>query len=347
MTNTSASQQIEAIHAMMSTGHHSVRIETHTLVIWGITAAGLILFTGDIFNHQLFPDQLLRSLGMTAFIAGILTLAGIIEARLTRNNRQQRDESISFIQTQLSKVWWLILGLIVIINLAMQFFGGGYMLYSLTLALMGMALYIHGLFSRQMLSWAGVCMILLGLATLATKLPLQLIEWITIFCFGLGWPLLAWAINHQGINKNQLHRLLFTLVWLSVILIPAYTINLLASEPVDNPSDTPMNLNEFLLLEQLPADKHVIRLPAGTVIPVNFNIGGGILNSTEQHELALSSGIELELYKGEPTGKFRIAHNHWQVFKYDFRLHLKRFSSSIKPDQGPAISVNMNITTKD
>jgi len=349
MTHTSASQQIEAIHAMMSTGHHSVRIETHTLVIWGITAAGLILFTGDIFNRELFPDRLIRALSMTAFIAGILTIAGIIEIRLTRKNRLQRDETVSFVQTQLNKVWWLILGLIVIINLAMQFFGGSYMLYSLTLALMGMALYIHGLFSRQMLSWAGVCMIILGLTTLATKLPLQLIEWITIFCFGFGWPLLAWAINHQDINKNTLHRLLFTLLWLSVILIPAYTANLLSSEPDDDFPAAPMSLSKYLQLEKLPLNKHVIHMPAGTAIPVNFNIGGGILDSEDKAELPLilTSGMDIELYNGEPTGRFRIANNRWQKFEYDFRLRFTDFASSITADQGVRINVDMSVTTKD
>jgi len=348
MTHTSASQQIEAIHAMMSTGHRSVRIETHTLVIWGITAAGLILFTGDIFNHDLFPDRLIRSLSMTAFIAVILTIAGIIEVRLTRKNRLQRDESVSFVQTQLNKVWWLILGLIVIINLAMQFFGGGYMLYSLTLALMGMALYIHGLFSRQMLSWAGVCMILLGLTTLATKLPLQLIEWITIFCFGFGWPLLAWAINHRGINKNQLHRLLFTAVWLSVILIPAYAATLLASEPVYNTPDVPISLDEYRQLEQAPASRHLVHLPAGTVIPLKLNILGGIVNSADNHEmpLILSSAMDIELYNGESTGRFRIENNLWQSYKYDFRLRFSDIASNITPERGPRINADMRITTK-
>ena len=347
MTHTSASQQIEAIHAMMSTGHHSVRIETHTLVIWGITAAILILFTGDLFSHEHFPDRLNRALGMTVFIASILTAVGILEFRLTRKNRLQRDETVSFVQTQLNKVWWMILGLIVIINLAMQFFGGGYMLYSLTLALMGMALYIHGLFSRQMLSWAGACMILLGLTTLATKLPLQLIEWIAIFCFGFGWPLLAWAINHRGVNKNQLHRLLFTLVWLSVILVPAYTATSLTSEPVNDIPDTQMSLDEYLQLEKLPVNKHVIHLPAGTLIPINFNIGGGILNSADRAELplSLSSGMDIELHNGEPTGRFRIANNHWQKFKYDFRLRFTRFVSSITPEQGPRVNVDMSITS--
>ncbi len=346
MTRTSASEQIEAIHSMMSTGHHSVRIETHTLVIWGITAALIILFTADIFNHERFPDLAIRSISMTAFITVILIIAGTLEYRLTRKNREQRDETVSFVQTQLIKVWWLILALLVIINMAMQFFGGGYMLYSLTLSFMGMALYIHGLFSRQMLSWAGVCMIILGLTTLAAKLPLQLIEWITIFCYGVGWPLLAWAINHRGINKNQLHRLLFTLIWLSVILVPAYTVTLMASEAATAPYIT---LDEYRQLPAAPSGKHIVQLPAGTDIPINYNVQGGILDIPDKPELAftLAKDIAIEIENGKPTGRFQIADQSWQEFRYNFRIRFTRLLSRLAPDQGPRIDVNMKVINQD
>jgi len=349
VTVSSASQQIEAIHEMMSTGHKSVRIESHTLVIWGVTAAVLILFVDDIFSHQNISDPVARALSMNLFIASILTLVGIIESRMTRSKRDARDESLSFVQMQLSKVWWLILGLIVIINLAMQFFGGGYMLYSLTMALMGMALYIQGLFSRQMLAWAGVGMILLGLVTLATKLPLQLIEWIAVFCFGIGWPLLAWAINHQKINKSMIQRLIFTLIWLAVIIIPAYAVTLLASEPDYELVKNTISLNDYKKLQKSPEKKQIISLPAGTVIPVNLNIGGGLVNVSKQMPLilTLATEIKIEVQNGSPTGRFKLKNTDWKIFKYDFRLRITRFLSSLKPKQGPGITVDTRIVTKD
>ena len=349
MTVSSASQQIEAIHEMMSTGHKSVRIETHTLVIWGITAAALILFVGDIFSHKNISDPVTRALSMNLFIASILTLVGIIESRMTRRKRDARDESLSFVQMQLSKVWWLILGLIVIINLAMQFFGGGYMLYSLTMALMGMALYIQGLFSRQMLSWAGVGMILLGLVTLATKLPLQLIEWIAVFCFGIGWPLLAWAINHQQINKSMIQRLIFTLIWLAVIIIPAYAVTLLASEPEHALIKNTISLHDYRKLEKSPEKKQIISLPAGTVIPVNLNIDGGLVDVLKQTPLILklATEIKIEVQNGSPTGRFKLKNTDWKMFKYNFRLRITRFLSSLKPKQGPGITVDTRIVIKD
>jgi len=349
MAASNASQQIEAIHAMMTTGQHSVRIETHTLVLWGLTAAGLMLFVGDIFKREYFSDPVTRVLSMNLFIAAILTIIGFIETRMTRSRRNTRDESLSFVQIQLSKVWWLILGLIVIIHLSMQFFGGGYMLYSLTMALMGMALYIQGLFSRQMLSWAGIGMILLGLITLAIKLPLQLIEWIAIFCFGIGWPLLAWAINQKTINTSVFHRFIFTLIWLSVILIPAYTVALLASVPEDDIIRTRMSLNEYMKKEKVSAHKQIISLPEGTVIPVKLNISGGLVEVSKSAPLLLTlkTETEIEVDKGIPTGRFRLKNKEWQVFKYDFRLRITRFISSLKPGRGPAIGVDTRITVKD
>ena len=45
---------------------------------------------------------------------------------------------------QLTKVWWLLVGLIVVISIGMNLFGGGYLFYGIVLALMGLAFYIHG-----------------------------------------------------------------------------------------------------------------------------------------------------------------------------------------------------------
>jgi len=186
MQSNQASEQILAIHEMMSSGHRSVFMERHTLILWGLAAAVLILFIGSVITPEGFPETWMRAMVSTSIIGFVLALVGYFDFRLVRRAREERDESISFVQLQITKVWWLLISLTVLINLAMHFFGGGYLFYSLLLILMGLALYFHGLFSKQMLSYAGIMMIVLGLASIALHLPFTMIEWITVFCFGLG-----------------------------------------------------------------------------------------------------------------------------------------------------------------
>ncbi len=77
----------------------------------------------------------------------------------------------------------------------MNFFAGGYIFYGLLLTIMGTALYIHGLFSKQMLSHAGIIMVLLGLLGIGLRLPFAVLEWLSIFCFGIGRPILGLSFN--------------------------------------------------------------------------------------------------------------------------------------------------------
>ncbi len=115
-----ATEQLNAIHAMMESGHRSVRLERHTLVLWGLAAAFLILVVRLIFTPERFPETLQRVLASNLFIAALLTAVGVIDLRLTRRARRQRDETLSFVQVQLTKIWWLLVGLIVLINLGMN-----------------------------------------------------------------------------------------------------------------------------------------------------------------------------------------------------------------------------------
>lgn len=46
----SVTQQIVAIHSMLSAGHRNLRIERHTLVLWGSTGDGLLLASNSILT---------------------------------------------------------------------------------------------------------------------------------------------------------------------------------------------------------------------------------------------------------------------------------------------------------
>ena len=57
----------------------------------------------------------------------------------------------------------MIVVLFAIFGLDTIFYGGGEMTYSIGIILVGMAFFIQGLFSQQMLCWAGVLISLSGI----------------------------------------------------------------------------------------------------------------------------------------------------------------------------------------
>ena len=140
-----AAGQIEAIHSMLATGHHSVRLERHSLILWGLTAASLIILINAVITPERFPIQWQRSLFSNSFITLVVTTIAFLDFRLTKLKRESRDEIVSFVQIQLTKVWWFLLGLIILINIGMGFFGGGYLFYPIMIILVGLGLYIQGL----------------------------------------------------------------------------------------------------------------------------------------------------------------------------------------------------------
>jgi len=349
MWSEQASEQIEAIHTMMASGHRSVRIERHTLILWGLAAAGLILLASAIFTHERFPVAWVRAVTATSFIATVLIVVAYLDIRQIRRNRDHRAESISFVQLQLTKVWWLLVGLIVLINLGMHFFGGGYMFYSLVLILMGLALYIHGLFSKQMLTLAGMMMILLGLASISLRLPFPVIEWLTIFCFGLGWPLLGMTLDHPALNQSLKYRLLFSLFWLSLVILPVFAIY--QSDRLKNmPDATPIPLTQYLQQgEQIGMTEEVVTLAAGSTVPVKVELTGDVLEGLNVTTLSmlLSQPINISLQDGKPDGRFRVSDGPWKKYTYNYRIRDISMTSTLDRKQGPQVELKLYISTNN
>jgi hypothetical protein len=346
MWSSQASAQIEAIHAMLSSGHRSVHVERHTLILWGLTAAGLILVATAIFTPARFPVAWIRAVSSTGFIATVLAVVAYVDFYLIRRSRDLRAESISFVQVQVTKVWWLLVGLIVLINLGMHFFGGGYMFYSLVLILMGLALYIHGLFSKQMLTLAGVMMIMLGLASIGLRLPFPVIEWLTVCCFGLGWPFLGLTLNMPALNHSWKYRLVFSLGWLSLVTLPVMIIYQ-SGALANNPNAIPIPLMQYLLQgERVGTTEKVVTLAAGSSVPLKVELTGDVLDGLNATlPMLLSQQIDIALKNGKPDGRFRVGQGPWKKYTYNFRIRDFSMTSSLDRQQGPQVKLKLRIST--
>lgn len=344
-TASSTTDQLQAIHSMMESGQHSVRMERHTLLIWGITAALLILVTDWIFSTGEFDVHWQRIVAQTVFISVVLLLAGIWDFKRTRQVRKHRDESISFVQVQVTKVWWFMVGLIVFINLGMNFFGGGYMFYGLTLALIGIAFYINGLFSTQMLRWIGMMLIIMGALSVALNLHILASKWLAIGAFGLGMPILAFFLDRPISYSTLGKRLLLSIAWFAIVIIPsaiAYQYEL----DFDASGLSTRTVTEYKTLSPEQAvQEQIITLPVGTEIPVNLEMSGDMLetNQTTAIIMKLTKPVEVVIDKGESSGRFRIAESDWRKRIYHMRVRDFKMSSSVDQNRGPSVNMKFHL----
>jgi hypothetical protein len=345
--STTVKVQLEAIRSMMASGHRSVHMERHTLLLWGLAAAFLIFVTDEIFSHARFPDRHDRALWANAFVAAVLFAVGLIDYRLTRRARAARHETISFVQMQLTKVWWLLVGLIVVISVGTNLFGGGYLFYGIVLALMGLAFYIHGLFSQQMLSWIGVLMLALGLVAVALNVPFALLEWLAFFVFGLGFPFLALVIDKAEHNGNFVRRLLVAGAWLALVIAPTAAMYQRDTQSAD--PEGPLVMLDNYVSGDTADGVQIVRLPAGTLVPVNIALDGDVLAGTTSTILPirLAEPIDLVVNKGELDGRFRVGEGNWKRKMYNLRVQPSEVTATLTPQEGPQVEFKVQMTTSN
>jgi hypothetical protein len=341
-----AADQINSIHTMMSSGHRSVRMERHTLLLWGVAGALLIIIMRLLYPPEDFSIKWHRTLVVNAISITVLVAIAIWDVRLTRRSREARDETISFVQIQLTKVWWSIVALIILIQIGMSFFGGGYLFFAILLSLLGLAFYIHGLFSQQLLSWAGSIMIFLGLACIALRLPIATQEWLTVMVLGIGFPSLGYLIQNPQHNRNVRYRVAGFTVWLLLIILPAVAVDRWQRDykvpdvPVISLADYQRNANDDNATK-------IVRLPTGTVIPLEVTVNGSILengNSTVV-PLQLSESLDVILKDNKPTGLYRVSGDQWHDRRYAYRIRDVDISSLVSHREGPIARLTLFIST--
>jgi hypothetical protein len=312
-----AADQIKSIHAMMSSGHRSVRIERHTLVLWGITGALLIVVMRWLFPPENFSIKWHRTL-----------------------------ETVSFVQLQLIKVWWSIVALIILIQIGMSFFGGGYLFFAILLSLMGLAFYIHGLFSQQLLSWAGGIMILLGLTCIVLRLPIVTQEWLTVMVLGIGLPALSYLVHHPWHNRNIVYRVAGFAIWLLLVIVPALAVDQWQRD-YKVPAIPVITLADYQHGVENDTAQHIVRVPASTVIPLEVNVNGSILKDGNNAviPLQLSQSLDLILKDEKPTGWYRIVGQQWHNKRYAYRIRDIEIVPSVTRDAGPVVTLKLYIST--
>ena len=337
---TGTEQRLHEIHSMLQTGHLSVRIERHTLILWGVTAALLVLFVNDLFTESRLPVRWQKIVAENLFIGTTLLAVGVWDYQLTRRKRQQRSESLSFIQQQITKIWWLLIALIVVINIGTNFFGGDHLFYGIAIVLTGLAIYINGLFSRQPLDRAGILLMVIGLTLLAASLPRTAQEWITASVFGIGLPALALLIDRPAPTRTTYSQLGFTMLWLAAVLLPAAAANQWVTR-VAVPTGLTVDLDHYLQRNDTRTGEWVVSLPAGTEMPVQLKLSGEAIQPIDERgpSVRLSQPVDMVFVDGQPDGRFRINGGKWRLRQLHSRVRLWRLSPVI--EDGTTLGIDL------
>ena len=336
-------EQLQAIHAMLSSGHASVRMERHTLILWGLTAGGLILLVPQLFSMDVYTDPTRRMWLQNGFISCVLLGVGVWDAVWTARIRRCRDETLSFVQRQVTKLWWLLIALVVVINIGMNLYGGGFFFYGITLVLTGIGIYVYGLFSRQLLTWSGAMKILLGLVMIALSPDLNVQKWVAACAFGIGFPAFALMVD-RTVERSVARELLLSLGWLALVLAPAFAA---ASISQDSRFETWPHVSWSGYLQQVGeegTESIVVKLPAGTHVPVSMNIDGDLLQPIAQPPpliLRTTRAAELAVERGEVMG---ISHGDgkWNS-RYDYRIKNWDIRGRLSPTEGPTIDLSFQV----
>lgn len=341
---TGRNTQLHAIHAMLSDGHRSIRLENHTFFLWGLTAAFLILIVPELFSHQRFPDQSQRILFQNIFISVLLIGAGMLDYRWTRQKREARDESISFAQQQITKLWWMLIALVVILNIGMNVYGGGYLFYGITLILIGLGIYVHGLFSRQMLSWGGGLMIVLGLSLLATSPDISIQEWVGASAFGIGLPALALMVNKTCVTSLR-REVVLSGIWFVLVLTPVVlAFNMLNRSSFDGWPQITYQDDLAMGLDERKNESRIVNLPAGTHVPVIVHIQGDVLKQLETTTIQMQTTrpVSIAIDDGEVQQMLRILDGRWKS-ALDYRIHDWVLKGALSSEGSPEVNLSFRL----
>jgi drug/metabolite transporter (DMT)-like permease len=304
-----AETQLEAIHAMLASGHRSVRLERHTLLLWGLGGGVLCAASDQVLTAERFPGLTQRALALLAWLIFWLGSIGWLDHRLTRRVRRDRAETLPFAQAQITRAWWMLMAMGALGSFAMFFYGGGSMVYALWTILLGLGIYLFGLFSRPLTEWIGLAVILIGVAGLAAGLPFGATRWLAAACFAIGMPLAGWMAE-RDMGRHLPGRALALATWLAAVTAPALAVAALpSSAPEPGRGDT------------------VVRLPAGTAVALKVDLASPELSIAPDAALpmVLDRSVEVVMKDGMPDGRFRFAGDPWRQV-HDGVLQLRIFS---------------------
>lgn len=334
-----AAEQLNAIHSMLTAGNRNLRMEQHSLWLWGVAGGLLFALSDSILTQTQIPDIPTRAAGWLLLLALVFGGVGIADWHLTKNIKAARDEVWSFIHRQIMKIWWLLVVIGSLLTFAMFFFGGGYMVCAAWIVLIGLGLFIHGLFSDEMLEWAGGAMLIIGILSLSFNFPYQTMKWIAASIFTIGLPALSFLIHRP---QPTWIKLLQLLGWMLLVLLPplVYQRYFMATPPAAEI----ITLADFRAQHAMPQTQ-IVALPAGTPIPVHILVSGDVFQPEPDLTLPLrlAKPMEIVMKDGKPTRQVHVSGTNWQSSAEAGWINIPWIRAELAPAIAPQIKTELVI----
>lgn len=334
-----AAQQLNAIHSMLATGHRNLRLEKHSLWLWGMAGGLLFALSDSILTQAQVPDVQTRAVAWLILLALAFGLTGIADWYLTQKVKAARDEVWSFIHRQIMKVWWVLIAIGSLLTFAMFFFGGGYMVCSAWIIIIGLGLFIHGLFSDEVLEWAGGAMVLVGILALGFNFPYQALKWLAASIFAIGMPMLTLIIHRP---RPAWSKLLHLIGWMLLTVLPPLLFYRYFMTSLPN-AET-ISFKAFQAQRVVPA-LQVVAIPEGTAVPVHIHVSGDIFQNAPDLvvPLRLAKPVEIVMRDGKPTRQVRISGNSWAPSNEAGWLRIPWIRAEMTPSTGPLFNTSLVI----
>lgn len=305
-----AHQHIQSIQAMLAAGHRSVHLDRHSLILIGVVGGFIAGSTEYLITAERFPDTTQRAVALLIWLSVWLFAMALTDHVLTKRARIQRNETLPFAQAQITRAWWMLLGMGTLGSFAMFFYGGGGMIYALWIVLLGLGVYLFGLFSKLLIEWIGLATIVLGVTGLAAGLPYGATHWLAASCFFIGMPLAGWLNANFG-NRQLAHRIFALMIWITLVTAPALLLTKFST--ATPPADAVINLSS----PGVYLGEKILRLEPNTPIALRLDLESPIVTAPTNAGLGinLTVPIEVALRNGIPDGRYRIAGGNWHAIK--------------------------------
>ncbi len=299
--------RLQTIQSMLNAGQRSVHLERHTLLIWGITGGLLCACSDPVLS--MIDSTNLRALAALLWLSFWLGSAALLDHALTRRARQLREETLPFAQAQIGRAWRLLFGLGILGTVATFFYGSGLMVYPLWMVLLGLGIFLFGLFSRALVEWIGICTVLLGITALAAGLPVGGMRWLAASCFVVGLPLVG-TLSLATDGRPLAARLAALGLWLAAVLLAAALMHSMPGLAAEHPDSQPVPIGAF----RPEPGAQVLLLPAGTVAHIRLDLDSPLLAASPSASLpvTVTQPIVLSTRDGQPDGSYRLAGQPWQ-----------------------------------
>jgi hypothetical protein len=279
--------RLTALQNLLVAGHRPIQMRPGSLMRWGWAFALLAWTTDPLLRlPQLQGQPAFQAAVAMLWLGTGIGLTAYLDWRAIQSAAMQAEETLPFVQLQVSKVWWLLLVAGVLYTGSTFFFGGAYQVYMVWLALVGLGLFLHGLFSQELVEWAGAAIFLLALLVLISGLPLAWHRPLVISASGIGLPLLGWLLHRRAASPPNTARLMACVMGLLFASILPAMAAMQWSQRLALPQDIPVYSRQALL--QLGDDPGqwprylALHLEAGTPIDLKLDIQGNLLKSTSQ-----------------------------------------------------------------